>query len=275
MALINDIYVLVTDESLNRDVETSSHPVESGIDITDTVKRKAMTLSISGLIADYPTGRKVIKIVPTDSGEILTGAIETAEDEYISASTVISRLENLKNTGGLVKYIGRNLCDKMQITSFETSHPNTVWGGAEFSMTLQECRIVKNAYVAPKINESSVKNGGEKQVEKGESNEVWYTVKAGDTIWELVVEKKVNGKWVAADYKNLRRDGAVSGGMGACNWVMEKNPNAFSKKGDFGTLKIGAKILLGYKRETGTTLLQKVKGIGSKLSTEQTGGLNK
>lgn len=241
MALINDIYVHVSDEDISRDVDVSTHPVESGIEITDTVKRKAKVLSISGLIVSYPTGRKLVKHISKDSGTGLEGAVMTNEDEYISPETVISRLENLKNTGGLVRYIGRNWCDKMQITSFETSHPNTVWGGAEFTMTLQECRIAVNAYVAPKVDESSVKNGGQQQVEKGDGKEVWYTVKKGDCVAALVAEPK-------APYKNLKREGAKSGYWGACNWVMDKNPKAFSRKGDFRTLQIGKKILLGVKQ---------------------------
>lgn len=234
MALINDIYIHVTDESLSEDVETSSHPVESGIEITDTVKRGASQLSLTGKIVEYPTGRMVNPDPTTWSWD------RELVPEIISANTVISRLKKLKNTGGLVRYIGRNWCDKMQIASFETSHPNTVWGGCEFSMTLKECRIAKNAYVAPKINESSVKDGGQQQVEKGESKEVWYTVKSGDCVAALVAEKD-------APYKNLKREGAKSGYWGACNWVMDKNPTAFSRKGDFRTLKDGAKILLGVK----------------------------
>lgn len=216
MALINGIYIFVEDENVNRAVDISSHPVESGIDISDTAKRKATTASLSGKIVNSPTG---------------------------SASSVISRLEQLKNSGGLIKYVGRNVLDKMLITSFDTSHPNTVWGGAEFSIELQEVRIVGSAYVAPKIDESSVKNGGEQQVSQGEGNAVWYTVKKGDCVWNLVTKKypqlsqyDTNGKKVES--KNT---------MDTCKWVMQQNPDAFSRKGDFGTLQIGQKILLGYK----------------------------
>lgn len=214
MALINGIYVHAKDESVNRAADVSTHPVESGIEISDTVKRKAITLSISGLIVDCPTG---------------------------SANTIISRIENLKDTGGLISYTGRNILKNMLITSFETSHPNTVWGGAEFSLELQECRIAKNAYVEPK-DESSVKNGGEKQVTQGDGQEVWYTVKKGDCVWNLVTKKYPNLQYSESDKnsKTLKT-------MDKCNWVMKQNPDAFSRKGDFGTLQIGAKILLGTK----------------------------
>ena len=46
-------YIHVVDESTARDVDVSSHSVENGIDISDTVKRKAATLSLSGSFFYY------------------------------------------------------------------------------------------------------------------------------------------------------------------------------------------------------------------------------
>jgi hypothetical protein len=253
MALINDIYIHVTDESLSEDVEASSHPVESGINITDTIKVGAATLSISGMIVEYPTGRMV-----RDSTKWSWDNEATLIPEIISASTVISKLNKLKKTGGMIRYIGRNWLDKMQITSFETSHPNTVWGGCEFSMTLKECRIAHNAYVAPKVVEStgtsSVKNGGEQKVkEESENIRVEHITKKGDTVWELVVEHKLAGKMVDGPYKKYDRPGAKAGPQGACDWVMEHNKTAFSRYGDFTTLQIGKRLLVGYKKGKKTT----------------------
>ncbi len=251
----NTVYVFVKDESLTSDVEISTHPVEQGINITDTVKKKAPILSISGKIVAYTAvekdkpiivaGDSVMKI----AGFTIAGGSRASVtlQKKVSPSHVMSALKTMKDRGELITYEGRNFCKNMQIKSFSTSHPNTTNGGADFEMELQECRIALNAYVAPKLGESNVKNGGNQQVNKGENKEVWYEVKKGDCVWALVVEKKVNGKWVDADYKNLKREGAESGGMGACNWVMEKNPTAFSRKGDFRTLQIGKKILLGMR----------------------------
>lgn len=213
MSFINDIYIFVEDEEYTSDMNTSTHPVEQGFDITDTVKQNPPELSLSGAIIDYSAGNKDYK-----------------------AADVLSRVEALKNAGSLVKYNGRRAMDNMQITSFTTGHNHEIWGGATFSMVLKSCRIVQNAYVAPK--ESPAKDGGNKQTDKGENEEVWYTVKKGDCVAALVAEPK-------APYKNLKREGAKSGYWGACNWVMDKNPKAFSRKGDFRTLQIGKKILLG------------------------------
>ncbi len=53
MALINGVYVHVVNESVNRDADTSSHTVEQGIDITDTIRVKPREMSISGKIVGY------------------------------------------------------------------------------------------------------------------------------------------------------------------------------------------------------------------------------
>ena len=52
MALINNNYVLAENESITYESESTSHPVEKGIDITDHVQRKPIILSISGVISD-------------------------------------------------------------------------------------------------------------------------------------------------------------------------------------------------------------------------------
>ena len=52
MALINNNYVFVESESVNCDVESTSHPVEKGVELTDHIRRKPTTISISGKIGD-------------------------------------------------------------------------------------------------------------------------------------------------------------------------------------------------------------------------------
>ncbi len=119
MATLNGYYVFVTDESLNRSTKIPQHPVEKGLPLTDSVRSEPKTLSISG------------KIVNTEKDE---------------ASDIIAQIEKLRTSGSLIKYIGRNTAGNFMIKSFDTSHPNTVWGGAEFSMELVEVRTAKSAY---------------------------------------------------------------------------------------------------------------------------------
>lgn len=213
MAFINGLYIFVDSEDTAEDVEGSSHSVEQGIDITDTVKQTPEEISISGTIVDYSVGKI----------------------DYTAKDTRQS-LRAIKNAGTLVTYSnGDEILTSMQILGFSTSRSKDVAGGYTYSMTLKKVRIVKNAYVA---QNTATKDGGKQQVDKGENDNVYYTVKKGDCVAALVAEPK-------APYKNLKREGAKSGYWGACNWVMEKNPSAFSRKGDFRTLQIGKKILLG------------------------------
>lgn len=207
MALINNNYVFVKDESVTRDTESTSHPVEKGIDITDHIHRKPIEISLTGSIGNH-NGKK--------------------------AYDIINNLKNLQNSGSLIKYVGRNSAGNMQIQSFNTSHPNTVWGGCEFDMVLKEVRIAQPAYKAKTLKSS--KKVGTQQVSKGENKNVYHTVKKGDTIWKLVTKT----------YKSL--DPKYSKTMDKCNWVMKQNPKAFSRKGDFGTLQIGKKILIGVRK---------------------------
>lgn len=205
MATINGLYIFVEDESLQHDVESSSHPVEKGVEITDHVQRKPQELSLKGKIVDH-NGAK--------------------------ASDILEKIKQLQKSGSMIYYLGRNSMVNMQIQSFSTSHPNTVWGGCEFNMTLKEVRIAKPAYNASRVN-----NGGTQQVDKGENKNIYHTVKKGDCVWSLVI---------TGAYKSL--DPKYSKPMDKCNWVMSQNQSAFSRKNDFRTLQIGKKILVGYRK---------------------------
>ena len=125
MAILNGLYIHVVDESLAADVETTSHPVESGIPITDTVRAKALTVSLSGKIVDYGS---------------------------MKAEQVIAKINALKDSGSLIEYRGRNVASSLQIQSFETDYSNTNSGGADFSMELKQVRIAKSAYVPKKAS---------------------------------------------------------------------------------------------------------------------------
>ena len=222
------VYVFVENEDVDRSIETSSHPVENGINIIDTTKHKPITLSISGVLVEYVT---------TPSEYLISSpyTISKKKRRTVKASEVLSNLINMQAKGELVSYSGRNICSNMLITSFSTGHPNDVTGGATFDMTLTECRFAQNAYSGRTAEQT---DGGNQQVDKGDNEEVWYTVKKGDCVAALVAEPY-------APYKNLKREGAASGYWGACNWVMDKNQSAFSRKGDFRTLQIGKRIILG------------------------------
>lgn len=123
MALINNIYVLAEKEDKEGDVELTTHPTESGFPITDSVRKQAISISISGKIADT---------------------------ENLTAKQAVEKLEKLRDEGSVVKYIGQcGTFNNLQIQSFKPSYSHKNFGGADFSMTLNEFKTAKSAYVAP------------------------------------------------------------------------------------------------------------------------------
>lgn len=211
MALLNNNYIFVEDEKVTRDVEGTTHPVEKGNELTDHIRRTPVVLSLTGKIGNHKKGKGIVK-----------------------AADILSNIEKLKNSGSLVTYIGRNALYNLQIRSFSTSHPNTVWGGCEFDMELVEVKIAKPAY--QKKDNAKKSNVGTQQVSEGENKNVYHTVKKGDCVWNLVTK----------NYKSL--EPKYSKTMDKCNWIMQQNPNAFSRKNDFGTLQVGKKLLVGYRK---------------------------
>lgn len=210
MATINGLYVFVASEELSMSVDVTEHVVESGIDIADHVRRRAFTLSISGEIVGQ------------------------------NADSINSQLKKLQSNGAVVKYSGRNITTNCIITDFSTSHPNTIWGGCEFSMTLKEIRTAATSYNATVSTNKAKKTSTKQVTQKSNVTWVYHTVKKGDNVWALVAASK-------APYKNLKRPAINGKKYSACDWVMQKNQSAFSKKGDFRTLQIKKKIIVGQR----------------------------
>lgn len=157
MALINKIFVFVKTEDVQRGVNISSHPVEKGLDITDNVKREPIVIKLKGEIV---------------------GA---------NASTTLSQLEKLHQKGKYVSYVGRNVLKNAIITTFNTGHPNTIYGGCEFDMEIKEVRIAKSPLASS--NNGKKTKGGTKQVtSKSKSTSKAYTVKKGDTLWTIATK---------------------------------------------------------------------------------------
>lgn len=159
MALLNNYYIFVADEDLKRGVSISDHPVESGLDITDNVKRSPMEINISG------------EIVGND------------------AKQVLAKITALHQNGEYVKYIGQNILSKALITAFDTSHPNTIYGGCAFTMTIREVRIAKKPKVVKKVSaKKQVTQKSGSSGSGGGSSSKTYTVKKGDTLWAIATK---------------------------------------------------------------------------------------
>lgn len=159
MAYLNNIYLFVKSEQINKGVEVSSHPVERGLEISDNVKRNPLTLSIEGAIVGK------------------------------NAKVQLSALTQMMNGGNLVSYSGVNILKDCIIESFNTDYTNEITGGCSFSMTLREIRIANSAYTPTTTNSKTKKptQNGTQQVQKKRVN-VYHTVKQGDTLWSIAVQ---------------------------------------------------------------------------------------
>ena len=219
MAKINGLNIFVIQEDLSYGVSVTEHTVEEGVAISDHVKRNAITLSLTG--------------------EIVGG----------DATNTLAQLRKLHHGGSLCEYAGRVSLSNCLITELSTTQTHKVWGGYEFSMTLKEIRTAKTAYkepAKPKKDAKPTNLGTQQKKPKSDSPNVYHTVKKGDTVWGLVCGPN-------APYKSLKRtenyktsrNVSLTPVAKACNWVMAMNPNAFSRKGDFRTLKVGYKLNMG------------------------------
>lgn len=138
MAILNGLYIHVVDESVDREVESTSHPVEKGVPTTDTVNVKALTVSLSGKIVDY---------------------------DQVQASQVIAKINAWMESGSLVQYQGRNIASSMQIKAFNARYNNTNNGGADFDMILTQVRIAQSAYVPKKASDTAKEEAAKQDVE--------------------------------------------------------------------------------------------------------------
>lgn len=155
MALINNYYVFVTEEKVTRGVDVTSHPVENGLDVTDNVKRKPITLSVTGKIVQVGTTR---------------------------AATILSALSSLHQSGKYVRYQGRNIFTNAIITSFNTSHNAETNGGCDFDMEIKEIRTANSAYRSSITTATTTK---QITSTKTKSTSKYHTVKSGDCLWNI------------------------------------------------------------------------------------------
>lgn len=158
MALINNLYVCATSEEVNESVSTTEHPVESGLPLTDNVRRNAMKLSVSGYIVD-------------------SGSMD--------ASSIADKLSSYSKNGQYVQYVGRVILSNALITDFTTQYSNAVSGGCQFSMTIQEIRVAKSATNSALKRIASQKQITYRTTTTTTQKDKYHIVKKGDCLWNI------------------------------------------------------------------------------------------
>ena len=185
MALINNLYVFLENEQINETVTTTARPVEKGLSAEETMTKAPLEMSISG---------KIVNV------------------EGKSASNIIEAIKTLQRKGSLIKYIGRNISSaNLMITSFNTDHPHTVSGGADFDMTLKQVRIAKSSYTPQKKVTEKTTNFkvGDVVVFKGgyvyvSSDAKKPAAQRGRSTCEITIINKRN--WSKHDYHLISKD---------------------------------------------------------------------
>lgn len=159
-----EIFIDPEGEQAERTSTVTSHPVESGANITDNVRRNGTVLNLTGEIVGPDALRKLQKIAAW------------------------------KDSGTIVPYSGVYSYSRMQITHFNTVHSSKISGGYKFDACLQEVRIAKSAcsVTAASARKSA---GTQRKTSTSTSTKVYYRVKSGDTLWALLQKS-------GAPYKN-------------------------------------------------------------------------
>lgn len=112
----------LVEENIDYDADVTSKAVEKGADISDHMKAKPFTASLSGSM------------------------IENADSK-------LSALKKFQEDGELLTYIGKSSLENVVITSLQIEHTVGNFEGYEYSIRIQEVRIA-----SPETFKISVKN---------------------------------------------------------------------------------------------------------------------
>ncbi len=232
MALLNNIYIHVTDETVNKTVESTTHPVEKGIEISSTIRRKPITLSLTGMIVDY--------------GDI-------------KARDILSNVLKLQENGSLIDYRGRNVIRNLQIQSFNRSHPNTIHGGLSFTMELIERKFAQPSYTEAQSDQS------EQIKEEKKELKVNPEIAVGDTV-------KFKGGYVYNKSNDTVSYGGIKGSCETTVLAIDKTAahpyHIYSVDADTGTVVSGWVDKATLEGLGGTIIKPESKSSNQQVKTE-------
>jgi hypothetical protein len=142
MPKIGSVYIdVVYADQPKRSVKVTSHPVESGENISDHVKSDPYTINISGVVVGP------------------------------DAAARLKKLEAYQRKGAMVAYVHRTIARGVVIEKFDTDHNVKVANGFAFTITLRQIRVAKatpivNMKVPAKSKIQELIKKGQQQKEK-------------------------------------------------------------------------------------------------------------
>lgn len=138
MANIGGVYFNVLSESRPHNLEITSHPVESGSDVTDHAKMQRLSFSIEGVVTE-------------------------------NAPAAHAKMKNLQINKKIVSYQGRSVLKNCLVESFTSNVDSKLFDSYTFSMVITEIRIAKPSTIGLlpirlKIDVDKVGNAGRVQI---------------------------------------------------------------------------------------------------------------
>ncbi|MDL2253311.1 hypothetical protein LJC49_04470 [Ruminococcaceae bacterium OttesenSCG-928-I18] len=205
MAKLGDLYIWVKEENVDSAVAISEHAVETGVSVTDHVRKKPTQLNLEG---------------------------EVVGSDYLNNLNII---QSWQHSGAILTYIGRVVFKGAQIQSFTYQLNSGIAGGAKFDMTLREVRIARNVYEVGLGYTGSMEIrwvnglGIDRLVNLSSQEERYHTLMAGETLYYVANQYRTRGVTVAGIQDLNRAREVFSPGH----------------QGDYDYLRSGARLLLG------------------------------
>lgn len=178
MPQLGDVFIdTVYEENPEKQVKSTDHPVEEGVNVTDHIEKKPFKFEIEGVIIGN------------------------------DAEVRKRRLEQYMNSGERLKYVYRNAFSGLIIEKFEATYDVEVVNGFKYSMSLKQIIVSKPSILVklpkelqPQVAKKS--NKGRQQPSGQNKPKKIYTVKSGDYLSKIGA--KFNVSWLTIYEKNKK-----------------------------------------------------------------------
>lgn len=159
----NSIDAVTLDASLSEkhagDVDVPEHPVETGANISDHVRKKPEALSVDGILTDYP--------LESSRGDFKFVAASGQTPGPGRARAMYEKLEAMRDSGTVIEvFASTKNYPNMLIRSLNRTHDKSTSGAFKFTAQLTEIRMAESQLVPvkrTKVNAAKPKVSGGKQ----------------------------------------------------------------------------------------------------------------